>query len=66
MTEVLPIVFEYFDDHDLPPEHRMIAYINDPKYKGFVVAGATKADCLKELGKSLHVLDLYNKSKLKP
>lgn len=57
--EEIVIHFQFYDDL---PNSNYVAWIEGGKYKGIVVSADSIADCVKEVGISLKVLDLYRKN----
>lgn len=62
MIKIITIEIEYFDDADLPEDHRYVACISEGEYKATVVTAGSVADCFKEIGISIFVMDEYRRS----
>lgn len=64
-TTTIVIKAGYVADERIPESDRYVAWIDGDKHKGFVVAGASIGECVKELGVSLRVMELYEEQKIK-
>lgn len=57
-TLSIVVHFDYFENVPEP----YVAWIEGDAYKGIIVTGNTIADCVKEIGISLKVLELYRQN----
>lgn len=51
--------------YDGLPEDKYLAWVEGKEYRGLVVSANSIGECVKEIGTSLHALELYRKN-IKP